>query len=103
MSGRVLKLLLLFITMDYVSCKVYNIIPSNSINISCIEDPCLTLSQMNEELSTHVDKYITLAIVGGNHTLHDIINVSNIEQFTMLAASNNTRTTSYYLQCSSSF
>ena len=48
---------------------------------------------MNEKLNTQIDKNITLAFVGGNHTLHDIINVSNIEYFTMLAASNNARTT----------
>ena len=90
-SGRELKLLLLFVTMDYIYCKVYKIIPKfNSINYSCIEDPYLILSQMNEELSTQIDKNITLAIVRGN--------VSNIEYFTMSVASNNTSTTiTWYL------
>ena len=91
MSGRALKLLILLVTVDYVSCKVYNIKPSN-VNFSCIEDPCLTLSQMIKNISISVDTNTTLVIMGGNHTLDESMTVSNAEHFSMFAANNTTTT-----------
>ena len=91
--NRVLNKLLisLFVIVEYntISCKIYNIIPTNN-NCSCIEDPCLTLSQMTEKLNMSVDSNTTLVIMGGNYTLDHGINVSNTKYFSMLAANNST-------------
>ena len=88
MFNGVFQLSIMFlVTLEYTSCKVYHIVPSN--DHPCTGSSCLTLSQITKNKSSEYyiesDSNTTLVIVDGNHTLSNSIAVSNTEHLSMFS------------------
>ena len=82
-----LLLTLLLSKFYYISGKVYNIIPSQTLPYKCQESPCLitTLSQfaINWNSSHSLASNITLLVSGEHHSLDVRLSVLNVSKFIM--------------------
>ena len=68
--------------------EVHYIKPSP--NISCPEDPCLTLSQFAAKSTTHTGHIISLIFLPGNHTLNRELILFGADNFSMASQGNET-------------
>ena len=79
LTGQLLLVLLAYANL--ASGTVYFI--TSSQNISCPQQPCLTLSQLADN-STRNSTNITLLFLPGNHNLNGKLSFTNLDSFSML-------------------
>ena len=83
----ILPSLVLLLTSSYfVSCEVYFVVPTQ--NSTCLDEPCLTLSQFANRSIDYIDQNITLIIAEGDHNLDREMSISNIAEFRILSVIN---------------
>lgn len=78
------SLFLVPVWIGFVSCAEYHIIQSPN---HCPVDACLTLSSFVVDANLYVDSNTSLIFHPGNHMMDSELNVTNVENFSMISYS----------------